>query len=127
MKILVIGSGGREHALAWKLRESQHTREVYCAPGNAGIAQEAECLPVDLGRPQEILALAQRLSADLTVIGLGGSAFLPREDPVTAAVYGGTADRVLLTMVDGQIRYRRDGKPADTESACLVRAKMIEP
>ena len=65
--------------------------------------------------------------ADLTVIGLGGSAFLPWEDPVTAAVYGGTADRVLLTMVDGQIRYRRDGKPADTESARSVRAKMIEP
>ena len=69
MKILVIGSGGREHALIWKLRESQRTKEIYCAPGNAGIAQEAECLPVDPGRPQEILALAQRLSADLTAIG----------------------------------------------------------
>ena len=69
MKILVIGSGGREHALAWKLRESQRTREIYCAPGNAGIAQEAECLPVDLGYPHKILELAQRLKADLTVIG----------------------------------------------------------
>jgi len=58
MKTLVIGSGGREHALIWKLRESQRTKEIYCAPGNAGIAQEAECLPVDPGRPQEILGLA---------------------------------------------------------------------
>jgi len=60
------------------------------------------------------------------VVGLGGSAFLPWEDPVTATVYGGTPDRVLLTVVDGQIRYSRDGEPADTEPARLVRAKMIE-
>jgi phosphoribosylamine---glycine ligase len=69
MKILVIGSGGREHALAWKLRESQQMEEIYCAPGNAGIAQEAECLPVDLNRSSEVLALAQQLKADLTVVG----------------------------------------------------------
>ena len=69
MKILVIGSGGREHALTWKLRESPQMEEIYCAPGNAGIAQEAECIPVDVTRPQEILAVAQQLKADLTVIG----------------------------------------------------------
>jgi phosphoribosylamine--glycine ligase len=69
MKILVIGSGGREHALTWKLRESQHMEEIYCAPGNAGIGQEAECLPVDVSRPQEILRVAQQLKADLTVVG----------------------------------------------------------
>ncbi len=69
MNVLVIGSGGREHALTWKLRESQLTEEVYCAPGNAGIAQEAECLSVDISRPEEILAAAQRVHADLTVIG----------------------------------------------------------
>jgi phosphoribosylamine--glycine ligase len=69
MKILVIGSGGREHALTWKLRESQHMEEIYCAPGNAGIGQEAECLPVDVSQPQAILELAQRLKADLTVVG----------------------------------------------------------
>ena len=69
MKILVIGSGGREHALTWKLRESQHMEEIHCAPGNAGIAQEAECHPLDVSRPQEILELAQQLQADLTVVG----------------------------------------------------------
>jgi phosphoribosylamine--glycine ligase len=69
MKILVVGSGGREHALTWKLRESQYMEEIYCAPGNAGIAQEAECLAVDASRPQEILELAKGLEADLTVIG----------------------------------------------------------
>jgi phosphoribosylamine---glycine ligase len=69
MKILVVGSGGREHALTWKLRESQLMTEIYCAPGNAGIAQEAECLQVDLSRPAEILDLAAQLRADLTVVG----------------------------------------------------------
>lgn len=69
MKILVIGSGGREHALVWKLRESPQMEEIYCAPGNAGIAQEAECLPLDLSSPQEILDLANNLHADLTVLG----------------------------------------------------------
>lgn len=69
MKILVIGSGGREHALTWKLRESQRMEEIYCAPGNAGIAQEAECLPVNVSRPQEILDLARQVKADLTVVG----------------------------------------------------------
>ena len=69
MKILVIGSGGREHALTWKLRESQLMDEIYCAPGNPGIAQEAECRPVDVADPKAILALAQELKADLTVMG----------------------------------------------------------
>jgi len=69
MKILVIGSGGREHALAWKLRESPLMEEIYCAPGNAGIAQEAECRPVDVSNPAQILELANEIKADLTVVG----------------------------------------------------------
>jgi len=69
MKLLVLGSGGREHALAWKLHESQQMEELYCAPGNAGIAQEAECLPVDLSDTRAIVELAGRLKADLTIVG----------------------------------------------------------
>src|SRR5215831_4344423 len=69
MKILIVGSGGREHALTWKMRESQLMTEIYCAPGNAGITQEAECLQVDLSRPTEILDLAAQLGVDLTVVG----------------------------------------------------------
>ncbi len=69
MKLLVLGSGGREHALAWKLHESQRVQELYCAPGNAGIGQEAECLPVDLSRTAAIVELAKQVHADLTVVG----------------------------------------------------------
>ncbi len=69
MNILVLGSGGREHALVWKLRESQLTDNIFCAPGNAGIAQIAECFPVDLKNPAAMLQLAEDLKADLTVAG----------------------------------------------------------
>ena len=69
MKILVIGSGGREHALTWKLRESPLMTEIYCAPGNPGIGQEAECVPVDVSDPKKILELAQKVQAELTVVG----------------------------------------------------------
>ena len=69
MKILVLGSGGREHALAWKLRQSARVSKVYCAPGNGGIADEAECLPVDLKNLEAMIALGEQLRPDLTVVG----------------------------------------------------------
>jgi phosphoribosylamine--glycine ligase len=69
MKVLVIGSGGREHALVWKLRQSPRVSQVYCAPGNAGAAAEAECLPADLKDIESLLALAARVKPDLTVVG----------------------------------------------------------
>src|SRR6202030_2638104 len=69
MKVLVLGSGGREHALVWKLRQSQRVSKLYCAPGNGGIADEAECLPVDLKSLDSIAALGERLRPDLTVVG----------------------------------------------------------
>jgi phosphoribosylamine--glycine ligase len=69
MKILVIGSGGREHALVWKLRQSPRVSRVYCAPGNAGIAAEGECLPVDVKSVESLLALAAQIKPDLTVVG----------------------------------------------------------
>ncbi len=69
MKILVLGSGGREHALVWKLRQSARVSKVYCAPGNGGIADEAECLPVELKSLDAMVALGQSLKPDLTVVG----------------------------------------------------------
>jgi phosphoribosylamine--glycine ligase len=69
MKILVLGNGGREHALVWKLRQSARVSKVFCAPGNGGIADEAECLPVDLKSLDSIVALGEQLRPDLTVVG----------------------------------------------------------
>ena len=76
MNILVIGSGGREHALVWKLAQSPHVSRLYCAPGNAGIAQErlkngeaVQCLPISAEDLPALLALAKDKQAGLTVVG----------------------------------------------------------
>jgi len=69
MKVLVLGGGGREHALVWKLRQSPRISQLYCAPGNAGIAEDAECLPVDSNSVDSMTALATRLQPDLMVVG----------------------------------------------------------
>ncbi len=69
MKILVIGGGGREHALVWKLRQSPRVEKLWCAPGNGGISQDAECVPVDIKDVATMAMLAERLKADLTVVG----------------------------------------------------------
>jgi phosphoribosylamine--glycine ligase len=69
MKVLVIGSGGREHALVWKLRQSPRVMQVFCAPGNGGISADAECLPVDVRNVDSLLEAANRVQPDLTVVG----------------------------------------------------------
>jgi phosphoribosylamine--glycine ligase len=69
MKVLVIGSGGREHALVWKLRQSPRVSELYCIPGNGGICDQATCLPGDAKHVEGLLAAAHRIQPDLTVVG----------------------------------------------------------
>jgi phosphoribosylamine--glycine ligase len=69
MKVLVIGGGGREHALVWKLKESARVEKIWCAPGNGGIAAEAECVPGDIGDVAGLVAVAEKLGPDMTVVG----------------------------------------------------------
>ena len=69
MKILVIGGGGREHALVWKLRQSSRVSQVYCLPGNGGICEEASCLPGDPKSLASMLTAAHQIQPDLTVVG----------------------------------------------------------
>ena len=69
MRILVLGSGGREHALVWKLRQSPRATKVYCAPGNGGIADDAECVAADSKSLDSLVAVARQLRPDLTVVG----------------------------------------------------------
>ena len=69
MKVLVIGSGGREHALVWKISQSPKVDKIYCAPGNAGIAQQAECVAIKADDLDGLLAFAQQNQIDLTVVG----------------------------------------------------------
>lgn len=69
MKVLVIGSGAREHALCWRLAASPRVRQVFCAPGNAGISSTAKIVPIQPTAVGELLRFAQEHGVDLTVVG----------------------------------------------------------
>jgi phosphoribosylamine--glycine ligase len=69
MKILVIGGGGREHALVWKLRQSPRVTEIRCAPGNGGIAEDATCVPGDGKSVESLVSVAESFQPDLTIVG----------------------------------------------------------
>jgi len=69
MKVLVIGSGGREHALVWKIAQSPKVKKIYCAPGNAGIAAQAECISIAADDIVQLASFAEHTSIDLTMVG----------------------------------------------------------
>lgn len=70
MKVLIVGSGGREHAIAWKIAQSPRVDKIYCAPGNAGIEMYAECVPIGAMEFDRLAAFAKEHAIDLTVIGM---------------------------------------------------------
>ena len=78
MKVLIVGSGGREHAIAWKVAQSQRVDKIYCAPGNAGIAEFAECVAIGAMEFDKLVAFAKEKEIDLTVIGM--------DDPLVGGV-----------------------------------------
>ena len=78
MKILVVGSGGREHAICWKIAQSKKVEKIYCAPGNAGIAEYAECVNIGAMELEKLADFAEEKKIDLTVIGM--------DDPLVAGV-----------------------------------------
>ena len=78
MKILVVGSGGREHALCWKIAQSKKVDKIYCAPGNAGVAEVAECVGIGAMEFEKLADFAQEKEIDLTVIGM--------DDPLVGGV-----------------------------------------
>ena len=78
MKVLVVGSGGREHAIVWKIAQSSQVEKIYCAPGNAGISQLAECVPIGAMEFDKLADFAETEKIDLTVIGM--------DDPLVGGV-----------------------------------------
>ena len=78
MKVLIVGSGGREHAIAWKVAQSEKVDKIYCAPGNAGCAEYAECVPIGAMEFEKLVAFAKEKEIDLTVIGM--------DDPLVGGV-----------------------------------------
>jgi phosphoribosylamine--glycine ligase len=87
MRVLVIGSGGREHTLTWKLAQSPHIAQLFCAPGNPGIAAVAECVPITTDQIRELVSFAARERIDLTVVG--------PEAPLAAGLVDALAERRL--------------------------------
>lgn len=78
MKVLIVGSGGREHAIAWKVAQSPKVDKIYCAPGNAGIAEYAECVDIAAMEFDKLVAFAKEKEIDLAVIGM--------DDPLVGGV-----------------------------------------
>ncbi len=78
MKVLIVGSGGREHAIAWKVAQSPRVEEIYCAPGNAGIGQIATCVPIGAMEFDKLADFAEEKAIDLTIIGM--------DDPLVGGV-----------------------------------------
>lgn len=101
MKILVIGSGGREHALCWKLAQSNHTTELFCASGNAGITGVATCIKADVNDMNALAALVEHNQIDLTVVG--------PEAPLVAGIAETFAARRLRLVAPSQQAARLEG------------------
>jgi len=101
MKVLVIGGGGREHALVWKLAQSPRVSQIYCAPGNAGIAELAECVPVGATEVAKLLAFAVERGIDFTVVG--------PEAPLCAGIVDAFLERGLKIFGPRQAGARLEG------------------
>ncbi len=99
MKILVVGSGGREHAIVWKLAQSPKAEKIYCAPGNAGIAEIAECVPISATAIKSLADFAEEKQIDLTVIGMDDPLMLGVVDEFESRglrVFGPRANAAIL-------------------------------
>ncbi len=81
MKILIVGGGGREHAIAWSVAKSPKVDKIYCAPGNAGIMEYAECIPIGAMEFEKLIAFAKEKEIDLTIIGM--------DDPLAGGIVDG--------------------------------------
>src|SRR3954454_17139499 len=106
MNILLLGSGGREHALAWKIAASPLTDAFYCAPGNAGIAREAECVALDLTDHAAIIAFCKTNKIDFVVVG--------PEAPLVAGVVDDLATAGIKAFGPSKLAARLEGSKGFT-------------
>lgn len=108
MKVLVVGGGGREHALVWKLSQSPKVDKIYCAPGNAGIAALAECVPVGAEDVNGLIALALDAAVDLVVVGPEAPLTMGLADRLAARgvrVFGASG---MAARIEGSKAFAKD-------------------
>ena len=108
MNILLLGSGGREHALAWAIAASPLTARVICAPGNAGIAQVAECIALDLGDHKAVIAFAKETKIDLVVVGPEGPLVAGIVDDLEAAGIKAFGPNKWAARLEGSKGFTKD-------------------
>lgn len=104
MKVLVVGSGGREHALVWKLSQSPLVKKIFCAPGNGGIAKLAECVDIKAGDIEALAAFAEKEKIDLTVVG--------PEDPLVKGIVDAFTEKGLRIFGPTKKAARLEGSKA---------------
>src|SRR3977135_2804639 len=108
MNILLLGSGGREHALAWKIAASPLTDRLFCAPGNAGIAQEAECVALDLADHGAVIAFCPDNQADFVVVGPEGPLVAGIVDDLEAAGIKAFGPTRAAARLEGSKGFTKD-------------------
>jgi phosphoribosylamine--glycine ligase len=108
MNILILGSGGREHALAWAIAASPLTARLICAPGNAGIAQVAECVPLDPGDHKAVIAYARDNKIDLVVVGPEGPLCAGIVDDLEAAGIKAFGPNKWAARLEGSKGFTKD-------------------
>ena len=108
MRILVVGGGGREHALCWAIAASPLCDALYCAPGNAGIAQEAECVAIAADDVDGLVAFAQEQTIDLVVVGPEGPLVLGLVDRLDALGIKAFGPRADAAMLEGSKGFMKD-------------------
>lgn len=108
MKILIVGSGGREHAIAWKVAQSEKADKIYCAPGNAGIAEYAECVPIGAMEFDKLVAFAKEKEIDLTVIGMDDPLVGGIVDAFEAAGLRAFGPRKNAAVLEGSKAFSKD-------------------
>ncbi|MFL6836799.1 MAG: phosphoribosylamine--glycine ligase [Bradyrhizobium sp.] len=110
MNILLLGSGGREHALAWKIAASPLLTKLWCAPGNAGIAREAECVALDIANHPAVIDFCKRNSVDLVVVG--------PETPLAAGIVDDLADAGIKAFGPSKLAAQLEGSKGFTKDLC---------
>jgi phosphoribosylamine--glycine ligase len=114
MNILILGAGGREHALAWKIAGSPLTEKLYCAPGNAGIARAAECVALDITDHRAVIAFCQEKKIDFVVVG--------PEAPLCAGIADDLEKAGIKTFGPGKWAARLEGSKGFTKDLCKANA-----
>lgn len=110
MNILLLGSGGREHALAWKIAQSDSCSKLYCAPGNAGIAQDAECVAVDIADHQAVISFCHENDIDYVVVG--------PEAPLVAGLVDDLAEAGIDAFGPSAYAAQLEGSKGFTKDLC---------